>query len=276
MDNLINIESKTSTRLQKRETLHLSIHLVDNCNLNCIGCDNFSPIADKKYHSIQSLHRDFKRIDELANGKIDSISLLGGEPLLHPNLLGILDLAGKYFKGTTLRLVTNGVLLRKQDSSFWKTCKRNEIKVTITKYPINLPFDEIEGIAKIYDTMLEYYRNTGIVLKTMHKIPLNLSGNEDMKNSFELCYKSNTCIMLDDGKIYTCATIPYIKYFNKYFGTDLKICEKDYIDIYRVNNVDEIFEFLCKPMPFCRYCNTKEPVNNIKWCVSKKDITEWM
>jgi hypothetical protein len=57
---------------------------------------------------------------------------------------------------------------------------------------------------------------------------------------------------------------------------DLQIDEKDYIDIYKIKSIDEVFEFLCKPIPFCRYCNTKEPVYGIDWAVSKKEITEWI
>jgi MoaA/NifB/PqqE/SkfB family radical SAM enzyme len=261
-------------RLKQRKTLHLSIHLVDHCNLNCKGCDNFSCIADEKYHSVESLAKDFRRIYELAEGKIDSISLFGGEPLLHPELLRILDIAGEYFCKTDFRLVTNGILLSKQDDYFWAKCRQNNIK--ITKYPINLPFVQLEQTAREHNVILEYYGNTGFELKKMHKIPINPNGNENQQKSFELCYKANTCIMLDGGKIYTCATIPYIKYFNKRFGMDLKICEKDYIDIYGIKSINEVFEFLCKPMPFCRYCNTKESVYGIDWGVSKKEITEWI
>jgi organic radical activating enzyme len=270
------IEKAAKERLQKRKTLGLSIHLVDHCNLNCRGCDNFSCIADEKYHAVTSLEKDFERIHELAEGRFDTISLLGGEPLLHPELLSILDIAAKYFRGNDLKLVTNGILLLKQTSNFWKICHKNNIKVTITKYPINLSFEKIEQVAKEYNVALEYYGDTGRALKKMHKIPLNLSGNEDQQKSFNLCYKSNNCIMLDEGKIYTCVTIPYIKYFNKQFGVNLSICDNDYIDIYKINTLDEIFDFLCKPMPFCRYCNTKEPVYNIDWSVSKKDISEWV
>ncbi|MDR2479129.1 MAG: hypothetical protein LBD48_07440, partial [Treponema sp.] len=38
-------------RSKKRTGLNLSVHLADHCNLNCKGCDNFSCIADEKYHS---------------------------------------------------------------------------------------------------------------------------------------------------------------------------------------------------------------------------------
>jgi MoaA/NifB/PqqE/SkfB family radical SAM enzyme len=205
-----------------------------------------------------------------------TIQLLGGEPLLHPDLITILNIAGKYFSQYDLRIVTNGILLLKHENIFWETCKKNNIKVIIIKYPISLPFDEIEKTVKAYGTLLEYYGNTGTELEQMHKMPLDLYGTENIQKSFDLFYKSNSCIMLDEGKIYTCATIPYIKYFNKQFGTDLQVSKKDYVNIYAVKDIEEVFDFLCKPMPFCRYCNTKSPVYGISWEPSKKKITEWV
>ena len=84
-------------KLTKRKILDFEVHLADHCNLNCKGCFHFCPIADEKYPSVQSLENDFKRIYELANGKIGRIYLLGGEPLLHPELIKIINVAGKYF-----------------------------------------------------------------------------------------------------------------------------------------------------------------------------------
>jgi hypothetical protein len=81
---------------------------------------------------------------------------------------------------------------------------------------------------------------------------------------------------LVDGKLYTCARIAYIKYFNDYFGQDIEVTERDYIDIYKARNMDEIFDFLCSPMPFCRYCGIKHTIWDIGWSTSKKDISEWI
>lgn len=264
-------------RLRKRDKLRLVIHLADHCNLNCKGCDNFSPLADVKFNLLEIMEKDWKRIYDLTDKgkKIEKVELQGGEPLLRRDLLEIIGIAGKYFGCSDLSITTNGILLAKQPDQFWETCKNNNVKVTITKYPISLPLAEIEETAKKHGTLLQYYGDTGTVVKTLHKIPLNLQGNENHRKSFELCYKSNTCIYLNEGKIYTCGTIPYIKYFNKYFGTALEVSEKDYIDIYAVKSIEEVFDFLCEPMPFCRYCNTKKPVYGMNWEISKKEISEW-
>lgn len=110
--------------------------------------------------------------------------------------------------------------------------------------------------------------------KKLWKFPLNLTGSADIQESFRLC--ELLCSIISDGKIYTCGVIPSIKHFNKYFQKDLQVCDKDYIDIYKIKNLDEIFDFLRKPVPFCRYCNTNKPVYNIDWAISKKEISEWV
>ena len=77
------------------------------------------------------------------------------------------------------------------------------------------------------------------------------------------------------GKLYTCSTIPHVSHFNKAFNTDLRVCEKDYIDIFKVDDAQKILDFLAKPVPFCRYCNPDVKDYSLKWEATKKDINEW-
>jgi hypothetical protein len=39
--------------------------------------------------------------------------------------------------------------------------------------------------------------------------------------------------------------------------------------------MDEILDFLCKPAPFCKYCNIRKQ-NKIEWGISKKERKEWV
>jgi hypothetical protein len=54
------------------------------------------------------------------------------------------------------------------------------------------------------------------------------------------------------------------------------ISENDYIDIYRARNMDEILDFLAKPVPFCRYCDFSNISFGRKWTVSKRKLSEWI
>jgi len=109
----------------------------------------------------------------------------------------------------------------------------------------------------------------------MWKYPLDLAGRQPLSRSFNICNQVNSCIPMKDGKIYPCNTIAYIGYFNEYFGKELKVTDGDTIEISKVKNIGEIYEFLVKPKPFCKYCNRKGVVFGIKYGVSKKEITEW-
>jgi hypothetical protein len=59
------------------------------------------------------------------------------------------------------------------------------------------------------------------------------------------------------------------------FGKNLEVTQDDYMDIYKAKDMDEIMNFLCRPMPFCLYCNKKGTIWDIGYGVSKKDIIEW-
>ena len=253
----------------------LHIHLTDHCNLNCRGCDNFSPLSPEVFADIAVFERDCARISELSDG-LQEIQILGGEPLLHPQVIDFLNIARKYFPKATLKMVTNGVLLLKQETDFWEACRRNNIEIMVTKYPVKIDHEAIERHVKNQNVKFSFYGNTANVEKNMQCMPLDLSGKQNARDSFLRCGSANRCISLDNGKIYTCAIIPYVKYFNAHFGKNLAVTEADYLDIYKVKNMDEIVDFLCKPMPFCRFCNPKGMIWDIGYGVSKKDIREWI
>jgi hypothetical protein len=63
--------------------------------------------------------------------------------------------------------------------------------------------------------------------------------------------------------------------FNKYFNQNLVVSDADSINIYAAKSMDQIFDFLCKPVPFCRYCDWKRCETQIPWHTSIKQISEW-
>ncbi|CCG56886.1 ABC transporter [Brachyspira pilosicoli WesB] len=242
----------------------VEISLAYHCNLNCYSCMHFSQLASEKYYDIEVFEKDIKRLSELTNGLINTFHLMGGEPLLNKNCKDYFYILRKYFKNSSIWLVTNGVLLLKQDENFWLSCKNNNIEIHPTKYPINIDWDNIKKICLNYNIPLVFYNNENIIKESI-KVDLDLSGNQDTFSQFMNCLGANNCIQLDNGKLFTCSISAYINYFNKYFNENIPITEYDYIDIYKVNNYNEILFFLSKPIPLCKYCN------NINW----KTIGEW-
>lgn len=50
--------------------------------------------------------------------------------------------------------------------------------------------------------------------------------------------------------------------------------ENDFLDIYKVKDMKEFFEFAARPKYYCRYCTGLSPL--FDWTRSKKEISEWI
>jgi len=261
-------------RLRPRKKLRFEIDIAANCNLNCKCCFHFSPLIDNNYVNIEELEKDFSRLSELTGRKIENIDLMGGEPLLHPEINKITQISRKYFDGN-INIVTNGILLTKMNEEFWQSCKENKISILVTSYPIKLDRKHIKKTAMLYSVKLKM-RMQVMNVHTWCRLPKDIQGKQNIKDSFKNCLIANFCISLKNGKLATCC-LPFVAdYFNNFYDKKFITEENDYIDIYSAKNIEEIYEFLSKPIPFCRYCKIRQSEYGIKWGISKKDIHEWI
>jgi organic radical activating enzyme len=254
---------------------YLVLNILDHCNLDCKGCDHFSSIAPERFIDLDVVEKDLSRMNDLFHGAVSRIGVMGGEPLLHPQLLKILQLTRYYFPDTIIQLVTNGILLLKQEDRFWQICREQNIQIINTKYPINLNFEAMKEKAALEGVMFEHYGKTGETIKTLYKMTLDLNGQQDARKSFLHCSMANNCNLLMEGKIYPCTIAPNIHIFNDKFGKNLKLEAEDYIDIYKAGSKQEVLEFLSKPIPFCRYCNVNLRNYGYPWERSRQEISEW-
>lgn len=93
---------------RKKSEMAFEISLADHCNLSCQMCDHFSQLSEEWLVDLGQLKRDVERMGELFDHEIGAITLLGGEPTLHPDLLEIIRYTRKQFPHTELILLTNG------------------------------------------------------------------------------------------------------------------------------------------------------------------------
>lgn len=279
-----NISSVTSMPLPPMERQLLNIiphprlqvetHLVEHCNLNCQMCTHFSPLAHPHYASVETFSHDMQRLKELFSDHVSYIMLLGGEPLLHPQLTEFLDTARRNFPTTEVILYTNGLLIPKLKDAFWESCKKNNITITLTRYPTEIDYNLINHLLDEHAITYGYCNTPGREKKSSY-YPLDLSGHQDSRKSFLTCDMANRCIFLKEGRLYTCTLIPNIHHFNEFFHQDLQVSPFDSIDIYKAKSASEIMRFLASPTSFCRYCDVPRRTILNDWNYSKKDIEEW-
>jgi MoaA/NifB/PqqE/SkfB family radical SAM enzyme len=266
-----SLSEKLYNKIDKRFTLE--IQLADHCNLNCIGCSHFSNIAEESFLDVNEFEKDCKKLAQLIKKYPRKIHLCGGEPLLHKEISKIIAITRSNFPDSIIKILTNGILLDRMDTSFWNACKQYNIIINITPYPININVKKICEISYEYDIHLESSLEDGYKMKFRKEV-YDTSGSQNFKKSYKNCGRK-ACHQLSNNKLYVCPAIPYIKSFNKYFNKNIEVKPEDYIDIYHTNNIKEILKYFKKPLPFCKYCNVDAVDHNIKWVISKKEISEW-
>jgi MoaA/NifB/PqqE/SkfB family radical SAM enzyme len=263
--------------------LYIGVQIVDHCNFSCKSCFNFSPIAREHFMDKAVFINDLRRLAELSNGKLRKLALAGGETLLHPDLLDFLKEARALFPEMVMQIMTNGILLKSRDETFWKTCAETKTEIQISFYPINIPFDELQKSAQKYGVELVYDAGGddstptagGGEAKFMEKLPVDIDGKQDAKKNFHNCCRAG-CAELRDGKIFACPNANSIQHFNLYFNKNVPVTKKDYIDIYKAKSVQEIIKFTEAPTPFCAYCNINKWEKDLKWEASKMELSEWI
>ena len=286
------IIEKMSPRLA--EKFGVEVNIADHCNLNCQCCDHFSPIASETFLDIEQYEKDIERLAKLTNQKMARMTLLGGEPLLNEKVIDYIRITRKYLPDTNVEIYTNGLLLPKwgayeDDRNIWKAVVKYDVSVNLTQYPIPLQLDKIIDKAKEYGVPVTFEKSTrkGARLWLLYEVgdlekeekcstknPLDLTGEQE-KYRFIGCFQFNKCIVLRDGKIYTCPIIPYSHFFNERFNQNLQVKEDCYIDIHKAQSFEEIAEFVTHRPSFCDCCAVHERRVTLPWKQSEQDISEW-
>ena len=255
------------TMKKQKNKLSFTYHLADHCNLRCKGCDNYSSIAPERLQCPNEFSADIKRIGELFGNNIDTVWLMGGEPLLNPRVCEFMIAARSVFPNLEIRihLVSNGILFMSMEEEFWKTARENDITISYTPYPIDYPKDMEKMIFDRYGVSLGHLMHKNDTIKRLQFLPFDLHGNQNADENFAECFHAGKCIQLRGGKLFTCNVRAYADFFADKYDVQLDLSQKDYIDIYKTDSAEEILAFLYKPIPFCRYCDIKHRRYNHIW-----------
>lgn len=256
------------------DVLNFEVNVVDHCNLNCQCCNHFSPLAEKKFLNCTEYERDIQRLALITNGKIGTLMLLGGEPLLHPGIVSIMQISRKHLRNTEISIVSNGLLLGKMDAAFWQACREFDIHIVLTKYPIGFDYGALEKRALQEKVSLSYAYESQ-ELKTSWRLPLRDEGELNPYINYMKCYHAKRCVVLREGRLYTCPISAYVHIFNRYFGKNMPEGDANSIDIYEEDSAERLYKFLSSPIPMCKHCDIANYEYNIPWSTSKRQLSEW-
>ncbi|MDR2467541.1 MAG: hypothetical protein LBD22_01105 [Spirochaetaceae bacterium] len=147
--------------------------------------------------------------------------------------------------------------------------------MTPTKYP-GVNWEKIEERAAGFGYKFTYFDFSGNTEKTSRKFCLDLSGGQDPKKSFKRCCMAACTVAVQNGRIATCSFVFNMRHFNKYFGKNVPVTGEDYIDIYKAQTMQEIVDFVNRPIPLCAYCKSMGVEIAGGWRKTEYAITEWI
>jgi len=107
---------------------HLDLNVVENCNFRCTSCSHVSPLNSPWSMPLDMIERDLSALKPFV--QFQAINVLGGEPLLHKEIVEVLRLVKRI--GVHVRhmvVITNGSLLVRMPEDFWNELDYLQISI---------------------------------------------------------------------------------------------------------------------------------------------------
>jgi hypothetical protein len=223
-------------------------------------------LAPTHYADINQHKKDMRRLAQLFRN-IRQIRIMGGEPLLHPDVDLFIISTRSAFPRCELRFVTNGMLLLESSQKLWDACRNTKAIIDLSVYPpLKRYLPEIRALCN----------SEGVKLNEMPVETFiahhNLKGDSDKHKALEVCREAFFCPFLKDGHLYVCAVPALVHHFNNAF--DSNIIADEGIDIYSKHvSGRAVLKQLNRPVETCKWCSYN--FSQFPWETTNKLADDW-
>ncbi len=248
---------------------YIEVPITTKCSLNCKECNNLIQYYQQPKNSdAVQIIKDIRRICSVTK-RIKLMRILGGEPLVHPDLLFILKELKKIDKIEKVEVVTNGTLLF--SANCVRVLKHSKFSVDISNYGTHSS-KYVELIRQLDRNHIRYHtQKEQKSWKALSSCRCRERSDKELKEAFSACMED--CHSLLNGELHICARSAH--------GTDLGLFEKrseDYVCVYRACRKSElkkqIFAMLNKKMiAACNYCDMFQ-IDKMETIPSAEQITK--
>src|SRR5437899_11850518 len=145
---------ESSKRLVDRKPLQCSLYVTDRCNLDCAYCTEYD--NSRPHPRLDDLKKWVRKIRELGTMRI---ALVGGEPLVHPNIVDVVRYCREL--GFATSLTTNGFLLTRKLLAELEDAGLQVMQISVDRMTPNA------NTTKSFKTILpkiDYFRDSKICL----------------------------------------------------------------------------------------------------------------
>jgi len=245
--------------------------LVRHCNMACLDCNHLSPLMKRDVVEPAALYRDYSLLAKVYRPEL--VYLTGGEPLLHPDVVGAIQAVKESGITERVRVLTNGILLSRMSEAFWLAV--DDVEVSIYPSSRLQPEDigEWKALAERHSVHLEVFRFTEF-RRSFIRTPI-----EDqalVRRLFNACKAAHVwgCHYVDDGHMYRCPQSAYLPRMLDLPGSSHRrdgLALRDGPDFQ-----DELYRFLTssEPLEGCRNCLATAGVQRPHVEVRRRDWIE--
>ena len=237
---------------ERTELETMEIHAAEHCNLNCKNCSMFCGLVETcDFPCYQEFEEGIKQLKNFFP-HIKKFRIIGGEPLLNPELDKYIRLIRNVYPYTDIRLISNGILVTKMSDQLIQTIIDNDVTFIVTQYiSLKHSIDEINRF--LSKTGIRYIVTEAVL--EFQKI-YNALGDSDIDENFYRCHWKGSCATMYGTKIATCYVPFVIHYLSDKFN--LAIEETGKIDLMEEGlTAQEIIKIMHTPFDMCRYCAPK-------------------
>jgi cyclic pyranopterin phosphate synthase len=192
---------KNIVRDNKLHTYGVEVRAAEHCNLRCKGCSQNSPFMPATFPDLSRLQRSLAALEKVL--RADRVTVLGGEPLLNPNIDKLLVMLKTSKVFNRVFVTTNGLLLHRMSPEFWRLVDVVEISVyPVTKARLQRNFSRIADAAFAGNVELRLLASPAfkhVVLSSP------IASSALVEGLYEACYFKDFCNTLRDERFYKCA-----------------------------------------------------------------------
>jgi len=200
----------------------LEVMLIRTCNLSCEGCTTFS---DLSYQGYTTWAQGRKWLEPWIHRlELEGIGVIGGEPLINPEIREWLQGLRELLPHAQIRFVTNGLLLDRH----WDVVNLlHRLGNSVLKISQHVTTPELASVIQhvhdsydwqpVHEFGIDRWATTNqfrfqisqpkIFLKTFRNNYANMEPHDNAPaDAFELCVQKR-CPLLYNGRLYKCGTV---------------------------------------------------------------------
>ena len=245
---------------------YVEVPITTKCSLRCKECANLIQYYQNgEFFDYKKIINDIHKLSQVSE-RIEMLRILGGEPLLHPDLKNIIEEILKNKNIRNIQIVTNGTMIFNEN--IIRVLKNKRVSVDISNY---------KDISRNYKELIGQLRKHKIRFTTQDTFEWTEQGDfiyqglsqKNLERALKIC--NLDCISLLDGSMHLCPRSSH--------GNDLNIFksdEQDYVNI-RKSRIKkqlkrELFELLNKKsIVACNFCKAYMQ-DCLKPCVAGEQI----